>query len=265
MPESLSSGRSLPKRVRNELRFRLITVSSKQLVAGEFWRIEFTSDALDGFSSPGFDDHSKIFFPDPETGALVLPESSDEGIVWPAGERPVSRDYTPLFFDGKTSLTLDVYRHENGIASGWAEKAEPGDQLGIGGPRGSLIIPADYSLQLFAFDESGLPAMQRRLAETAGDKLILLAFADESLVRSYLPELPAHAELICSGHGSMTAGGIQASLQQLESLQLPEEDYFIWLTGEGESVKTLSDYFTAQRHCHPALVRAVAYWHRKAG
>lgn len=51
----------MPKRVRNELRFRKLTVSSKTLVADNFWRIEFTSEELDGYNSPGFDDHSKIF------------------------------------------------------------------------------------------------------------------------------------------------------------------------------------------------------------
>lgn len=43
MSALLSSGRALPKRVRNELRFRQITVQSKQLIAGKFWRITFAA------------------------------------------------------------------------------------------------------------------------------------------------------------------------------------------------------------------------------
>ncbi len=263
MSASLSSGRALPKRVRNELRFRQLTVSNKTLIAGAFWRVEFTSDELDGYTSPGFDDHSKIFFPDAQTGKLLLPHLSDEGIVWPEGERPLSRDYTPLFFDGKTRLTLDFFRHEHGIASQWAEQAKAGDPLAIGGPRGSIIIPVDYHTQVLAFDESGLPAVQRRLAETHAERLILLAFTDETLVKDYLPALPENAELICFGRATMNNEGIQRCLQQLASLELPEDDYFIWLTGEGDAVKLLSDYFTEQRKCHPGLVRGVAYWHRK--
>jgi len=263
MSASLSSGRALPKRVRNELRFRQLTVSQKTLVAGKFWRVEFTSEALAGYHSPGFDDHSKIFFPDPQTGKLLLPQVTDEGIAWPDGERPISRDYTPLFFDGKTRLTLDFFRHEHGVASQWAEQAQVGDSLAIGGPRGSMIIPVDYRVQLLAFDESGLPAVQRRLAETQAERLILLAFTDETLVKNYLPNLPAKAELTCFGSGTMNSEGIERCRQQLASLQLPEDDYFIWLTGEGEAVKVLNDYFIEQRHCHPGLVRGVAYWHRK--
>ncbi|GAA0492476.1 siderophore-interacting protein [Tatumella punctata] len=264
MSALLSSGRALPKRVRNELRFRQITVQSKQLIAGKFWRITFCGQQLAGYHSPGFDDHSKIFFPDPQTGALLLPEVGDEGIVWPDGERPVSRDYTPLYFDGKSSLTLDFYRHESGVASQWAEQATAGDQLAIGGPRGSMIIPVDYRVQVLVFDETGMPAVQRRLAETTAEQLFLLAFADQQLVNSYLPELPASSELTCFGGPAISPRTLELCRQKLGSLPLPEDDYFIWLTGEGESVKQLSDYLTEQRQCHPGLVRAVAYWHRKS-
>ena len=263
MSETLSSGRALPRRVKNELRFRKITVSNKQLIAGKFWRVEFTSEELAGYHSAGFDDHSKIFFPDPHSGELRLPEVTEEGIVWPDGVRPVARDYTPLFFDGKSQLTLDFYRHEKGIASDWAENAVAGDTLAVGGPRGSLIIPADYRVQLFVFDETGLPALQRRLAESRAEKLILLAFAEESLVKDYLPSLPDNTELTCAGAGTMDAEGARRYLSSLDPVILPKDDYFIWLTGEGESVKIFSDYFTGQRGCHPALVRSVAYWHRK--
>ena len=100
MSDVLSSGRALPKRVKNELRFRQITVSDKRLIAGKFWRIEFTSEELAGYKSPGFDDHSKIFFPHPETGQLRVPEINEEGILWPGAARPAARHYAPLFFHG---------------------------------------------------------------------------------------------------------------------------------------------------------------------
>ncbi len=51
-----------PQRVRNELRFREITVLKNERVSG-FQRIVFGGDALAGFSSRGFDDHIKVFFP----------------------------------------------------------------------------------------------------------------------------------------------------------------------------------------------------------
>jgi ferric-chelate reductase (NADPH) len=50
---------------------------------------------------------------------------------------------------------------------------------------------------------------------------------------------------------------------QLATIQMPENDTFCWITGEGKAVKMLSDYFILQRQCRSELVRAVAYWHQQ--
>ncbi len=42
-----------------------------------------------------------------------------------------------------------------------------GDKLTIGGPRGSLVVPEDYARQLYVCDESGMPALRRRLESIA--------------------------------------------------------------------------------------------------
>jgi NADPH-dependent ferric siderophore reductase len=54
-----------PQRVRNELRFRELTVLRVERISAGFQRIVLGGDALDGFSSHGFDDHTKVFFPEP--------------------------------------------------------------------------------------------------------------------------------------------------------------------------------------------------------
>lgn len=42
-------------------------------------------------------------------------------------------------------------------------EAREGDTLTIGGPRGSLVVPEDYACQVYVCDESGMPALRRRL------------------------------------------------------------------------------------------------------
>ncbi|ORM68382.1 NADPH-dependent ferric siderophore reductase [Pantoea wallisii] len=251
-----------PQRVRNELRFRHITVASKTLVAGVFWRIEFTGSDLAGFNSPAFDDHIKVFFPENAGGELALPQMTEEGIIWPNGVRPAARDYTPLKFNGSDSLTLDFYIHDGGVASSWAAAAQPGDRIAMGGPRGSCIAPVDYACQIYVCDETGLPAFMRRYAEMQAQTVHLLAFADESTGRDYLGELP-NVTVSWLGSGAMQADNLAPLIAQLEQITLPPDEYFIWLTGEGEAVKQLSDYFTRHRGAHSDFVRAVAYWHQK--
>ncbi|MBP2154255.1 siderophore-interacting protein [Erwinia rhapontici] len=251
-----------PQRVHNELHFRQIKIANKTRVAEHFWRIQFAGSDLKGFNSPGFDDHIKLFFPDPKTGALNLPEVTSEGVVWKEGVRPLARDYTPLEFDGENTLTLDFYIHKGGLASDWAEHARLGSELVIGGPRGSVILPDDYRFQLYVCDETGLPAFKRRKPAIKAEQLHLLAYIDESTGRGYLDDLDG-VDVNWLGSGMMHTDNLGKLIGALDKISLPTDDYFIWLTGEGETVKMLSDYFTQRRGCDEAFVRAVAYWHHK--
>lgn len=264
MSEIAEKNRRAPRRVRNELVFRPVEVLSKTFIAGNFYRIEFGGEALKGFTSPSFEDHIKVFFPDAQTGEFHLPEISEEGVVWKEGIRPVARDYTPLFFDSEQGrLTLDFYLHQSGVASDWAAQAQPGDRLAIGGPRGSLVVPEDYDFQLYVCDETGLPAFKRRLQTISGSRIKLYAWADEATGLEYLQDI-RQVEVNWLGSGTMNTDTAQELIARLEALALPEEDYFIWLTGEGSAVKMLSDYFTGQRGKEADFVRAVAYWHQKS-
>ncbi|WP_139308830.1 siderophore-interacting protein [Pantoea sp. 1.19] len=256
------SSHQLPQRVRHALRFRQLQVESKIRVADSFWRIVFTSDGLQGFQSAGFDDHIKLFFPPTAGGAPALPTVGDDGIHWPDGVQPASRDYTPLAFDGERRLTLDFYIHQDGLASDWATQARPGDTLIAGGPRGSLVIPEDYAFQLYVCDESGLPALRRRLATQRAQQVHLYAFVDADVGESYLPAT-AGLTVHWLGHDAQQPGKVDRLLDALAALPLPEDNYYIWLTGEGGVVKRLSDHFLQQRQCDPRVVRAVAYWHQK--
>lgn len=78
-----------PKRVCNELRFRELTVLRVERVGAAFQRIVLGGEALEGFVSQGFDDHTKLFFP--EAGAAFTPpQVTEEGINWGDGVRPAT-------------------------------------------------------------------------------------------------------------------------------------------------------------------------------
>ena len=251
----------LPTRKKNPLKLRQLRVLHKTQI-GSFYRICFTGEALRGFLSHSFDDHIKLFFPDAASGELVLPEVSDQGVTWPEGKRPQSRDYTPLCWDAAANtLTIDFFIHPGGLASGWAEKAQPGDALVIGGPRGSFCMPLDYAFQLYLCDESSLPALSRRLTEIAAApvaaEIHVMIMADEAQSRAYLPSL---AGVTCH---FLPAGDVDAARQALQQLVIPRQGYFLWLTGEGSRVKALLDYLTAERQINENYLRGVAYWHQK--
>ena len=252
---TLQTKPNLPQRVKNELKFRQLTVKSKETVAGCFYRIVFSSPELAGFTSSGFDDHVKVFFP-PESGEFARPSVTDDGIVWGEGPRPISRDYTPLEFDAaRNELTLDFYIHDGGVASQWAEIATTGDTLLIGGPRGSLVVPCDYSCQLYVCDESGLPAIRRRLLSLPGHIVpTVLVNSQHAQSREYLSEFK-QADIHWLDSESIA--------KHLSTLEFPESDYFVWITGEGRDVKKLNDELLETHALDADYVRAVAYWHHK--
>ncbi|SFR13980.1 ferric-chelate reductase (NADPH) [Enterobacter sp. kpr-6] len=248
-----------PQRVRNELRFRELTVLRTERISAGFQRIVLGGDALAGFSSKGFDDHSKIFFP--KAGETFVPPTvTDEGIVWGDGVRPASRDYTPLFDNARNELALDFFIHDGGVASNWAMQVRAGDTLTIGGPRGSLVVPEDYAWQLYVCDESGMPALRRRLEglrqlARRPEVTALVTISDEAY-KDYLAHLDEFNIEWIVGHSE------EVLAQRLAQVKVPAEDYFIWLTGEGKVVKNLSAQFETDA-IDPQLVRASAYWHAK--
>jgi ferric-chelate reductase (NADPH) len=248
-----------PQRVRNELRFRELNVLRVERVSAGFQRIVLGGDALEGFSSRGFDDHSKLFFPAAGT-TFVPPVVTDEGIHWGEGVRPQSRDYTPLYDPVNHELALDFFVHDGGVASNWALEAKVGDRLTIGGPRGSLVVPEDYAWQLYVCDESGMPALRRRLEAIATlpvrPEIHAVVTVGDASYKDYLAHLSGFTLTWVVGHSE------QAVADHLAALSVPAQDYFIWLTGEGKVVKNLSRRFATDA-IDPQLVRASAYWHAK--
>jgi len=248
-----------PQRVRNDLRFRELNVLRVERVSAGFQRIVLGGEALEGFSSRGFDDHSKVFFPEPGT-TFVPPVVTDEGVNWGDGVRPQARDYTPLYDAARHELALDFFIHDGGVASQWAVEAKPGDTLSIGGPRGSLVVPEDYAWQLYVCDESGMPALRRRLealrALPVRPEVHVVVTVGDAACQDYLAHLSEFNITWVVGHNA------QAVADHLAALSVPAEDYFIWLTGEGKVVKNLSRLFETDA-IDQKLVRASAYWHAK--
>ena len=248
-----------PQRVRNDLRFRELTVLRVERVSAGFQRIVLGGEALEGFSSRGFDDHTKVFFPAPGT-TFTPPVVTDEGIDWGDGVRPQARDYTPLYDEVRHELMLDFFIHDGGIASSWAVEAKAGDKLTIGGPRGSLVVPEDYAWQLYVTDESGMPALRRRLLglqqlPTPPQVTAIVTIGDASY-QDYLADLDGFNIEWVVGHNPA------AVAERLAQVVIPADDYFIWLTGEGAAVKSLLARFEGEE-IDPQLVRSQAYWHSK--
>ncbi|AMM23377.1 siderophore-interacting protein [Variovorax sp. PAMC 28711] len=252
-----------PRRVRHELRFRQLEVQSVTRITPHLVRVTLAGEQLAGFHSPGFDDHAKIFFPDAATGALSLPTAGPDGPVWPEGRKPTMRDYTPRRHDAAAgTLELDFALHDAGPATQWAERAKPGDSLGIGGPRGSFLIPTDFDWHLLIGDDTALPAIARRLAELpAGARAVVLAEVDGPADQLAF-ETKASLTLHWAHRQGAEPGTRPVLLDALRVLTLPAGDFHAWVACESLAAKALRVHLVSERGANPKWTKAAGYWRR---
>ena len=256
----------LPQRVRHALRFRRLTVLRSERLTPHLIRITLGGPELEGFTSPGFDDHVKLFFPDAATGRLALPSATPEGMVWPEGEKPVMRDYTPHHHDPAAgTLQIDFALHDAGPATAWAERARPGDALSVGGPRGSFIVPMAFDWHLLIGDDTALPAIARRLQELpAGAKAVVLAEVDGAEDEIALPGA-AQARIVWVHRGRTPARAAEPPLlAALRETPLPTGGFHAWIGCESAAAKALRAHLVNDCRANPKWIRASGYWRRGA-
>jgi NADPH-dependent ferric siderophore reductase len=240
-----------PRRVRHEPRRRTLTIKGVEKIAAHMIRVTLSGD-LDGFTSLGFDDHIKLFFPDGTTGADGTPNT-------------LSRDFTPRRHDpAANTLEIDFAIHDAGPATRWAAQARPGQTLTIGGPRGSFIIPTTYDWHLLMGDETALPAISRRLAELpSGTRAVVLAEVDgpdDEL--SFTTD--ANASVTWTHRNGAAAGASDALAKALAAAKLPSGDYYAWVACESLIAKALRRQLIADHGANPKWMRAAGYWRRGA-
>ncbi|AZO78050.1 MULTISPECIES: siderophore-interacting protein [unclassified Bosea (in: a-proteobacteria)] len=255
----------LPKRQRHKVVLRQLDVLRVSDLSPSMRRVTLGGPELEGFVSLGFDDHVKMFFAAPGKTEPVLPVIGPDGLAFPeSGPRPLARDFTPRRHDPQTTeLDIDFALLHDGPASHWASAVKPGDSAWIAGPRGSFIVPFDFDWHLLVADETGLPALARRLDELPqGSRAIaLIEVADER------EELPLHhppgIEVIWA-HRAAEAEPGAALLAALRALDLPAGDYFAWIACESSAAKRLRSVLIDERGANRKWVRAHGYWRRGA-
>lgn len=226
------------QRVRHELRLRRLTVADVGRPTPGFVSVVLTGAELSNFTSLSFDDHVKLMLPGPD------------GVT-------IRRDYTPRRFDpSRNELVIEFALHGSGAASDWARQARAGQQIEVGGPRGSMIVPMDYDWHLLAGDATALPAIARRLAELpVGAKALVLVEVPDALDERSLPSA-ADVQLtwVRDRDGWLAA---------LRRMALPEGEGFVWCAGEARTMAAARHELLQSRGHPVAAARLSAYW--KAG
>ena len=248
------------ERLRHALKLRVLTVVRTEELTAHMRRITLAGADLEGFVSPAHDDHVKLFFPAPGDTQPVFPVLGNGAnpVQYAEGARPVARNYTPRRHDPvKGELEIDFVLHGDGPASTWAAQAAPGQTLGVGGPRGSMVVPLDFDWYVLVGDQTALPAIARRLEQLpAGARAIAVIETVDDGEQLAL-ESRAQADFHWVGRNGRSGALL---LEALQRIALPHDgDGFVWVACEHAQVKGLRAHFidagVPRQHLHVA-----SYW-----
>lgn len=248
-----------PQRVRHDTRMRLLDVVSVTDITPLMRRIRLAGD-MDGFASVGHADHIKAFF-FPEGVEPKLAPIGDGGAEFAEGERPQMRDYTPRYWSVDEGwIELDFVLHGDGPASGWAAQATVGQKLVIGGPRGSLVVPAAYDWYLLAGDETALPALGRRIEELPAASRIIAIIEVDSVAEEQSFETEARLSLTYLYRDGRPAGTTSLILDAIKAMSFPPGDAYAYIAGESTMSKAVKAHLIETRGFNPEYIKAAGYW-----
>lgn len=245
---------------------RVLSVSRVEELTPHYRRVYLTGEVLerDGFPFVPLapTDHVKVVFPQPDSGELVMPVVGERGLQAPEGKpRPIFRDYTVRgWLPESQELILEFVVHGDGVASNWALNAEPGDQLGVMGPRGNIYFPENYAWYLLAGDETAIPALSRfaeELPDTASAH-ILIEVADAAERRS----LSTRNDITVTWVQRDEAGP-NGLVEAVRAAPLPQhDDWMVFAAGEAGTLKQIRDYLRRDLALPKERVVVDGYWKR---
>jgi NADPH-dependent ferric siderophore reductase len=241
----------LVTRTRHELTRRTLDVVRVERLPPGMVRIGLGGEELRGFTSLGFDDHIKLFFPQGNEGP---------------GLAPPMRDYTPRRFSAEQDeLWVDFFLHGGGPATSWAAQASVGQTLLIAGPRGSSVIaPEGIELHLLIGDETALPAISRRLEELPASSRALAVIEIEAGAERPVLESQAAVQFVWVLRDPHNGLSPQTIIDTLRGLEFATKRCFAWVACESRAARAIRAYLRDERGFDKRWIKAAGYWQQGA-
>ena len=243
--------------------FHEATVLSRHQLTPGMVRLTFGGAGLAGFRSTGVgDEYLRLFFPDRATGELVLPIIDESGRwTYPESKSSVRcSTYTVRRFDpDHGEIDIDFVVHDGGMASDWARRAAPGDQVVINSPRALYEPPADTVWQLLVADATGLPALSRLLEQTPthvqSRVFVEVARAEDE------QDLTAHPGATVTWLHNSGNGVAPSRLEDVvRAVPMPATPGYVWVAGEQKAVRAIRKFVRQELQLPPERYELVGYW-----
>ncbi|MFC3076140.1 siderophore-interacting protein [Shinella pollutisoli] len=248
--------------------FRLMRVVSTRNVTPHMKRLTLIGEDLDRFATlDGL--HVGLVIPrkqDTAALSLSITLSPDGRLILPQGDdAPDTRTYTIRSVDTAAgTLDIDFVVHDDaGPGSAFAERAKPGDVVGLLGPAGAAA-PLDRDWYLLAGDETAIPAIARileALPERArGVAFIEVADAAEEqpiATRSGIEVRWLHRNGACPGATNLLVDAVRGTHFPAEGASL-----FAWAACEIDAFKEMRAYLRKERGLKKGESLVACYWRK---
>ena len=142
----------------------LMRVASVRPLSAGYLRVRLTGPEAARFALGSL--HFRLLLP-PEGRAPCWPRIAESGrAVWPTGADALHRPVYTVTAQADDWLEFDIFRHAGSPTCDWADRVQPGAEVGIIGPGGGWC-PDARVLHLLG-DETALPAIARMLSLAQG-------------------------------------------------------------------------------------------------
>lgn len=251
---------AFPRQRREPPRFRSVDVRRIERLTPRLVRVTFGGHDLDGLTVEQPAASVRLLLPSPGSHELVMPSWNGNEFLLPGGRRPAIRTFTPRRVDPVAlEVDLEIVIHDGGVASEWAEVAEPGNPAAISGPGRGYVVDRDAPCFLLAGDESAIPAMSE-LLEVLPQQASVHVHVEVADPRARLP-LPDHPRSTVEWHelpeGASPGDALLAAVRAADLGSTVR----VWVAGEAAGVQRLRRHFK-ERGLTPAQISIRGYWKR---
>lgn len=230
--------------------FTLARVGECRQIAQDFLRLRLHAPDLMRLATAD-SIHFRLVLPPEGDPAPQWPSIAPNGqTVWPSGDKALHRPaYTVREIDlDQGWLDTDIFIHQGGRVTDWAQANPQGRQIGLSGPGGGGIPQAQRLL--LAGDETAYPALARMIEARpdAQGEVFLLGARDD-----YPMPASANLRLTHLPHGAAELGRMLRDAP-------PAADAYLWMAAEKSQITALRKLILNDLGHAKQLTHLAGYW-----
>ncbi|WP_028298930.1 siderophore-interacting protein [Olivibacter sitiensis] len=242
----------------------ILTVKEKFSITPHYIRVVLTGPEVEQFAITTIGVNNKIFLPPRPGGEIVFPIFENGAWILPnPDEKPIVRTYTHRGIDmKKQEMWVDFVNHgDSGPASAWANRAQPGDKLGIAMKGHPVQLYPNADWYLLVGDATAIPVLSAILeslpASAKGEAFIEVQGQEDEQTIATQTDVDIH--WLHNPHP-----GINSPLEQaVRQLSLPDGLHgtrFAYVAAEFSSVQAIRQYLRKEQFWDRDELYAFSYW-----